>query len=62
MTNKRFGRLVVLKRVQNNKKGDAQWLCKCDCGNYKVAVGWYLRKGITTSCGCLQEKKKFIHI
>ena len=61
MTNKRFGRLVVIKRVQNNKKREAQWLCKCDCGNYKVVVGWYLRKGITTSCGCLQEQKKFIH-
>lgn len=61
MTNKRFGHLTVLKRVQNNKKNEAQWLCQCDCGNYKIAVGWLLRKGSIISCGCLKEKKKFIN-
>lgn len=50
---KRFGRLTVIKRVENTKLGDAQWLCQCDCGNKKVILGKSLRIGSTRSCGCL---------
>lgn len=32
----RFSKLVVLKRSENTKKGDSQWLCKCDCGKEKI--------------------------
>lgn len=49
----RFGRLTVIKRAKNDKQGNAQWLCLCDCGNEKVVRGRALRKGSTKSCGCL---------
>jgi hypothetical protein len=28
----RFGKLVVIKRVENNASGKAVWFCCCDCG------------------------------
>lgn len=63
MTGKRFGRLVVLERVGSNKKGNAKWRCKCDCGNETVVDGCRLRSGYTRSCGCLyQEIRRKINI
>ena len=32
ITGQRFGRLVVIKRAVNNKRGDATWKCLCACG------------------------------
>ena len=57
LLNKRFGRLLVLKRLENNKHGRTIWLCKCDCGNsIKVSGNSLLRKN-TQSCGCLRNQK-----
>ena len=55
MKNKKFGRLLVLERVENNKHGCARWLCKCDCGTTKVVLGQSLRNGSIVSCGCYQR-------
>lgn len=55
MTGKRFGRLVVVERAKNNKRGLAMWKCVCDCGNEVVVSGANLRQGITHSCGCLSR-------
>jgi len=52
---KKFGRLTVIKRAENNKWGYTRWLCKCDCGNEKVVDGNSLRNGHTKSCGCLRK-------
>jgi len=52
MTGERFGRLVVVRRVENGKYG-SMWLCKCDCGNEISVYGRSLRLGHTQSCGCL---------
>lgn len=54
---KRFGRLVVLKRADNSKKGLTYWLCKCDCGNTKVIRGTHLVAGKIKSCGCISIEK-----
>lgn len=53
ITGYRFGRLTVIERADNDKQGNAQWLCRCDCGNKKIVRGKALRKGRTSSCGCL---------
>lgn len=55
MTGKRVGKLVVIKRVENDKEGHAQWLCQCDCGNTTIATGKVLRNGTKRSCGCLHS-------
>ena len=56
LTGQRFGRLTVIKRVENNGK-KVMWLCRCDCGNETTVFSGYLRKGDTKSCGCLSNDK-----
>ena len=54
LTNKRFGKLLVLKKVprpDNLCSSGTYWLCKCDCGKEKIIYGQSLLKGNTTSCG-----------
>ena len=59
LTGQRFGRLVVVKQIENKvTKADtlqAQWLCKCDCGNETVTITNRLLSGKTQSCGCLHK-------
>ena len=63
LTGQKFGRLTVLKRVEDavTEKGNkfTQWLCSCDCGNYVIVYGSALtrKKRPTLSCGCLQKDK-----
>lgn len=58
LAGKRFGKLTVICRVQNNKHRQPQWKCICDCGNETIVVGQKLRNGITKSCGCLVHEQK----
>ena len=55
LTGQKFGRLTVIKRAENDKWGQAQWLCECDCGSNKEVIvrGGALKSGGTQSCGCL---------
>lgn len=53
MTGMSFGRLTVIERAENDKLGNAKWLCKCDCGKTTVVLGRSLREGKTRSCGCM---------
>lgn len=54
-TGNRYGKLTVIKQVENDKFNRACWLCKCDCGNEIVVEGAQLRSKEYASCGC--EKK-----
>lgn len=56
ITGQRFGRLVTVRRVKNDKDGRSRWLCKCDCGNCKVIYKSSLVSGNTQSCGCLMNE------
>jgi hypothetical protein len=51
ITGQRFGKLVAERIVFKSKYGHYNWLCKCDCGNTRVANVAYLRNGDITSCG-----------
>lgn len=58
-TGNKYGKLTVLYKIENTdatKKG-AYWMCKCDCGNQKIIFGNSLRRGNTTSCGCIGKSK-----
>lgn len=57
LTGQRFGQLTVLYRVENNNRGEIQWLCHCDCGNDTIVTSGHLRSGSTKSCGCLWKRK-----
>ena len=54
-----YGRLTVVKRVENVYGKTPKFLCVCACGNMKEVVGQPLRNGITRSCGCLQRESLF---
>jgi len=63
-TGQRFGRLLVLERVENfyDKAGRSyvQWKCKCDCGNITYVTSNNLGTH-TTSCGCYYNEIKGKH-
>lgn len=52
----KFGRLVVLKRMDNDEWGHLRWLCLCDCNKEKTIQGNHLKSGHTKSCGCLYRE------
>ena len=62
MTGEVFGKLKVIKRVENyiSPKGKIKtmWLCECNCNKKKkiVVFGESLRRGFTRSCGCLHRE------
>ena len=53
LTGQKYGKLTVIKRVENNISNRVSWLCKCDCGNETIVDSNSLRTGNTKSCGCL---------
>ena len=61
LTGQRYGRLTVIARHGRDASRQITWLCRCDCGNQSVVLGSNLRKGHTTSCGCLRDELRFTH-
>ena len=55
LTNKKFGRLLVLYRAEN-KNNKVHWHCLCDCGNELDVRADSLISGNTQSCGCYQKE------
>lgn len=55
-TDKRYGRLTVLHRATEEKRSDAHWLCRCECGTLVTVAGKHLRGGGTVSCGCHKKQ------
>src|SRR5262252_8515840 len=57
ITGQRFGRLVAVERVENNRHNHAVWRWRCDCGNETVLPTGAVRTGNTRSCGCLRRER-----
>lgn len=53
--NKKFNSLRVLSFSGQDKKGNAIWMCKCDCGEIIETKTVYLRNGDVKSCGCRRK-------
>ncbi len=53
---KRFGRLLVIGRSENDKHKKAMWVCRCDCGQKTTVNGLHIQSGRTQSCGCLRRE------
>lgn len=64
LTGQRFGNLTVVSKDESYIKPSGQkvavWKCLCDCGNIISIRSEYLRKGTTTSCGCIEEQQRNI--
>ena len=57
-TGNKYGKLTVLYRVPDLRKGEARWHCKCECGNECDVSGIHLRNGTVASCGCKKYESK----
>lgn len=55
LVGKRFGKLTVIRRMENNSTSSAQWLCSCDCGGETVTTTSALNSGHKVSCGCASK-------
>lgn len=49
----KYGRLTAVRYLRTDSKGQALWICHCDCGKEIQARTKDLRYGNTKSCGCL---------
>lgn len=73
-TGKRYGRLVVVKRLTSGPdyerikayKSSVIWQCQCDCGEISVKAASDLRRKPShhpsVSCGCLQQDMASINL
>ena len=58
----KFGSLTIVSRAETPpNRGEFYWLCRCDCGNTKVARGSELRNGNTCRCGKCGRKSSQEH-
>lgn len=57
LAGKKFGRLTVLDRAENNSQGKTRWKCLCVCGKETVVRADMLKSGHTQSCGCLAAER-----
>lgn len=63
LTGQRFGSLVVTGRAgsttgtTNGMSKHAKWHCVCDCGEELDVIGFSLKNGDTTSCGCRKSSR-----
>lgn len=61
LTDERYGRLVVLSHAGKTPRGQALWLCQCDCGMQKVIRASSLRSGESLSCGCRKKEPNLLN-
>lgn len=52
---RRFGRLVVKEKVENDSEGNAQYLCDCDCKNTIIVTEKSLLDKSVRNCGCFNK-------
>ena len=65
LTGTKFGRLTVKRLLEERfayrdlsgkTHFQLQWECECECGNIITVLGGNLKRGNTTSCGCLHKE------
>jgi hypothetical protein len=60
-TDQTYGRLTVISRAAIQKSRTAEWIYRCQCGNFSVVRSTHLTSGDTQSCGCLQSEAVTTH-
>lgn len=56
LVGRRFDRLLVIGRAENDTWSNPQYICLCDCFIIKVIAGGSLRRENTRSCGCYRTE------
>src|SRR4249920_2760663 len=52
LTLKRFGHWSVIERAGITERHAILWRCLCDCGQFRLVLGFTLQSGASRSCGC----------
>jgi hypothetical protein len=61
LVGKRFGRLTVLQRAPSRPLSPHfLWQCQCSCGSLLEVFGSNLKRGHTTSCGCVRSGEELV--
>lgn len=55
LTGKQSGYLTIIKRIKSDTHGNAQWLCKCACGNEAPVRAMYLKGGKQQQKYCCKQ-------
>jgi hypothetical protein len=60
LTGRRFGRLLIIERIERIQsiKNRVSWKCLCNCGVIKTVTTGNLTNGHTLSCGCYNKECK----
>lgn len=53
----RFNRLVLTERAGTDTRGNALWICLCDCGGRAKTRSFMLISGRANSCGCWHKDR-----
>ena len=56
ITGQRFGRLTAIAFVRMDRFNKSVWLFVCDCGATAEASASLVKRGVTSSCGCLRKE------
>ena len=65
LTGQRFGRWLVLSRVESIKLPSStktRYLCRCDCGSERIVQAGNLISGLSLSCGCEKIEKTILRL
>lgn len=57
LSNRKFGMLKVIERVENGKDGATRYLCECKCGKRKIIRSKHLKSGAIQDCGCMKSAR-----
>jgi hypothetical protein len=57
----RFGRYTVLAEADPAPHGARRVIARCDCGTVKTVPEYDIVHGVTKSCGCLRDERRFRH-
>jgi hypothetical protein len=55
LTGRRYGKLLVIRRIRTLPNGEVVWGCKCDCGSFVKQVQSKITEG---TISCSYHKKK----
>lgn len=59
LTGRQFGKLTVIRKLENANSGATRWLCKCSCGADYVVNGSLLMTGRRSRCPGKAHQKKY---
>lgn len=55
-----FGKLTVIEEAGRTNNRQVIWNCKCQCGNYRKAIGYELKSGKVNACfDCTKQNLKY---